>query len=77
MARIDKKVALMIGATRDGNMSQAIAKNFLSEGTAVAVSNCGEYALNHFASEDNAIAHACDLPFKADVFRQVQGELKG
>lgn len=65
--RLDGKVAVVLGASRPGNMGQAIARRFLSEGAQVIVGGRGEAGLLAFAESCGAEAHVCDVQKKAQV----------
>lgn len=65
--RLAGKVAIVLGASREGNMGQAIAKRFLSEGAQVVVAGRGLDGLQIFAQSTGATAHACDVRNKAEV----------
>ena len=52
MGRLDGKVAVVMGATREGNMGQAIARRFMEEGARVVVSGRGRDGLEAFAGAD-------------------------
>ena len=61
MSRLTGKVAVIMGATREGNMGQAIAKRFLEEGAHVVVSGRGRDGLDAFAAATGATAITCDI----------------
>lgn len=65
--RLAGKVAVVLGASRKGNMGQAIAQRFLTEGAQVVVSGRGLEDLQIFAQHTGATAHACDVRNKAEV----------
>lgn len=67
MGRLDGKVALIMGATRAGNMGQAIARRFIDEGATVVVSGRGREGLDAFAAETGATAHPCDVRRRAEI----------
>jgi len=71
MARLDGKIALVMGATRAGNMGQAIARRFQQEGATVVVSGRGADGLRQFAQETGAIAIPCDVSSRESVFALV------
>ena len=68
MERLIGKAAIVVGATADGNMGQAIAKRFVAEGARVVVAGRRELQLEQFAEEIGATPIVCDLTKKADVF---------
>jgi 2-hydroxycyclohexanecarboxyl-CoA dehydrogenase len=76
MGRLDGKVALVMGATRAGNMGQAIARRFLQEGARVVVSGRTAAGLQAFADETGCRWQACDIRRKPDVERVVAGTLE-
>lgn len=67
MARLAGKVAVIMGATRAGNMGQAIARRFMDEGATVVVSGRGRDGLDSFAAETGATAIACDISSRTQV----------
>lgn len=67
MGRLEGKTALVLGATRAGNMGQAIASRFLEEGARVAVAGRSRPGLDAFAAETGAFAQTCDVRSKADI----------
>lgn len=67
MGRLEGKVAVVLGATRAGNMGQAIARRFMSEGAAVVVGGRGREGLEAFAAATGAMAVVCDITRKSDV----------
>jgi NAD(P)-dependent dehydrogenase (short-subunit alcohol dehydrogenase family) len=71
MKRLDGKIALVMGASRAGNMGQAIARRFVEEGATVVVSGRGAEGLQAFARESGAAVSAkpCDVASKAAVAR--------
>ncbi|MBV1688909.1 SDR family oxidoreductase [Novosphingobium sp. G106] len=68
MGRLEGKNALVLGASRAGNMGQAIARRFIAEGAKVAVSGRGQDGIEAFADEYGAVAIECDVSSKASVF---------
>jgi NAD(P)-dependent dehydrogenase (short-subunit alcohol dehydrogenase family) len=73
MKRLDGKIALVMGASRAGNMGQAIARRFVDEGATVVVSGRGAEGLQAFARDIGAAVRAkpCDVASKAAVSRLV------
>ena len=69
MGQLEGKTAVVIGATSDGNMGQAIARRFLDEGAQVLVSGRRADKLEAFASKNGCLAEPCDLTSREDVFR--------
>ncbi len=67
MGRIKGKIAVVLGAAGTGNMGQAIARRFASEGARVIVSGRAEAALSAFASEIEGAHCVCDITRSADV----------
>lgn len=67
MGRLEGKVAVVMGATREGNMGQAIAKRFLKEGARVVVSGRGKEGLDAFAAQTGATAMPCDVTSRAQL----------
>ncbi|SCW59881.1 NAD(P)-dependent dehydrogenase, short-chain alcohol dehydrogenase family [Sphingobium faniae] len=67
MGRLAGKVAVIMGATREGNMGQAIARRFLEEGARVIVSGRGKDGLEAFAAETGATAIPCDIGSRAQI----------
>ena len=71
MGRLEGKVALVMGATREGNMGQAIAERFIREGAEVVVAGRSQAGLEQFTSKHGGTARACDISSKDDVFALV------
>lgn len=67
MGRLAGKVAVVMGATRQGNMGQAIARRFLQEGARVVVSGRTAAGLELFAHESGCQWQACDVRQKAQI----------
>ncbi len=67
MPEIKDKVAIVMGASRAGNMGQAIARRFLAEGAKVVVAGRGLEGLQTFAGRTGATAKRCDISSKAEV----------
>jgi 2-hydroxycyclohexanecarboxyl-CoA dehydrogenase len=67
MGRLAGKTAVIMGATRQGNMGQAIARRFLDEGATVIVSGRGQAGLDAFAAETGAIAIPCDITSRPQI----------
>jgi len=67
MGRLDGKTAIIMGATRRGNMGQAIALRFLAEGARVVVSGRNRDGLDSFAAETGADAIPCDITRRAEI----------
>lgn len=68
MGRLDGKVAIVMGATRQGNMGQAIAARFIAEGATVVVSGRSASGLDAFAAESGAVPIAADVSKRDAVF---------
>ena len=67
MRRLEGKIALVLGASRNGNMGQAIASRFLREGAKVVVSGRSRAGLEAFASAAGAYAVSSDIAKKAEI----------
>jgi 2-hydroxycyclohexanecarboxyl-CoA dehydrogenase len=67
MARINGKVAVILGAAGQGNMGQTIARRFADEGARVVVAGRHEASLRALAEELRGIALVCDITKSADV----------
>lgn len=67
MGRLEGKAAVVLGATRAGNMGQAIARRFLAEGAQVVAAGRTEAGLAAFAAETGALAKVCDVRSKTDI----------
>lgn len=67
MSRLAGKTAIVIGASRPGNMGQAIAGRFLSEGARVVISGRSRAGLESFAQERGCLFQPCDLTKKAEI----------
>ncbi|MBB4615006.1 SDR family NAD(P)-dependent oxidoreductase [Novosphingobium taihuense] len=75
MKSLAGKVAIVMGATREGNMGQAIARRFLDEGANVVVSGRSAAGLDAFASATGAMAIPADVSNREAVsalFQNVQ-----
>lgn len=68
MMRLQDKVAIVMGATRQGNMGQAIAERFIKEGAKVVVSGRSREGLEAFAAETGAAAMPADVSNRDAVF---------
>lgn len=68
MGRLEGKVAIVMGATREGNMGQAIARRFSAEGAKVVVSGRSREGLEAFAATIGAAAIPCDISQRQQVF---------
>lgn len=68
MSKLAGKVAIVMGATREGNMGQAIAERFLREGAKVVVSGRSAAGLNDFAARTGATAVPADVSNRDAVF---------
>lgn len=69
MGRLDGKVAIVMGATRPGNMGQAIARRYLQEGAKVVVAGRTAAGLEAFAAATGCDWQACDIRDKAAIER--------
>jgi NAD(P)-dependent dehydrogenase (short-subunit alcohol dehydrogenase family) len=67
MPRLAGKKAVVLGASRPGNMGQHIARRFLDEGASVLVSGRDEAVLADFAAANQCEWTACDLTVPASV----------
>jgi len=67
MARLSGKVAVVLGATRTGNMGQAIARRFLQEGAKVVAAGRTASGLRAFAEEAGCDWQACDVRHKPQI----------
>ncbi len=67
MARLAGKVAVVLGASGEGNMAQAIARRFAAEGARVVLAGRGEAPLRKLAAEIGGDSRACDITRKAEV----------
>lgn len=67
MGRLQGRTAIIMGATRQGNMGQAIARRFLEEGAKVVVSGRSREGLEAFAGETGALAIPCDITRRAEI----------
>lgn len=73
MGKLKGKVALVLGASKPGNMGQVITRYLLNEGARVVVSGRNQDALEVFSSESDSIhAVPCDITVKADIEKLVQ-----
>lgn len=60
-------MAVILGATRAGNMGQAIARRFQEEGAKLVVGGRTAAGLEAFAAETGALAKTCDITRKDDI----------
>jgi len=67
MGRLEGKIAVIMGATRKGNMGQAIASRFINEGAEVVVAGRGLAGLEAFAAETGATAIQCDITRRSNI----------
>ncbi len=68
MGRLEGKAAVVLGAGGADNMGQVIAKRFMQEGAQVVVAGRKLDVLEAFAKETGAIALACDITDREQVF---------
>jgi NAD(P)-dependent dehydrogenase (short-subunit alcohol dehydrogenase family) len=70
MGQLDGKTAVVLGASKHGNMGQIIAERFVSEGARVIVSGRDREELERFAGGNAAMsAVTCDITSKAELAR--------
>jgi 2-hydroxycyclohexanecarboxyl-CoA dehydrogenase len=67
MARLTGKTAVVLGASREGNMGQAIACRFLEEGAKVVVAGRSREGLSKFANDHGCRWRACDVRYKTEI----------
>jgi 2-hydroxycyclohexanecarboxyl-CoA dehydrogenase len=67
MGRLESKRAVILGASSQGNMGQAIARRLLEEGAKVLVSGRKSDVLEAFAGETGCQWTPCDLTNEASV----------
>ncbi len=67
MGRLDNKVAIILGASKAGNMGQVIARRFRDEGAHVLVGGRDSAEIERFAREAGVEGMACDITRKADI----------
>lgn len=67
MGRLQGKVAVVMGATREGNMGQAIARRFIEEGAKVVVTGRNAEGLKAFAEKHGCAWQACDVRVKEQI----------
>lgn len=72
MSKLAGKVAIIMGATRVGNMGQAIAKRFIREGADVVVSGRSADGLDAFVAEHGGTAIPADVSNRDAVFSLFQ-----
>ncbi|MGF6660302.1 NAD(P)-dependent dehydrogenase (short-subunit alcohol dehydrogenase family) [Paraburkholderia atlantica] len=74
MKRLDGKIALVMGASRAGNMGQAITRRFVDEGATVVIAGRSAEGLQSFAREIGAPVSAklCDVASKSAVSQLVE-----
>lgn len=67
MSRLEGKVAVILGASGQGNMAQAMARRFAAEGARVVVAGRREEPLVALAAEIGGEHCLCDITCKAEV----------
>ncbi|QYA99779.1 SDR family oxidoreductase (plasmid) [Rhodococcus sp. USK10] len=65
--RLENKVALVLGASREGNMGQAIARAFAAEGAKVVVAGRNEQQLKTLADQIGGAWTTCDITDKDQI----------
>lgn len=76
MARLDGKVAIVLGAAGDGNMGQTIARLFAREGASVMVAGRNEAPLAALAGELGGAFHLGDITRKEDMEALIDATLE-
>lgn len=76
MARLDGKVALILGAATKDNMGQVIARLFAREGAKVVVAGRHEDVLAPLAQEIGGSYALCDITNRAQIFAAVDHTVK-
>jgi 2-hydroxycyclohexanecarboxyl-CoA dehydrogenase len=66
-SRLAGKVAVVLGASREGNMGQTIAQRFLTEGAQVVVSGRSSTGLEQFSRTHGCPFKVCDVSRKNDI----------
>jgi 2-hydroxycyclohexanecarboxyl-CoA dehydrogenase len=61
------KVAVVLGASREGNMGQTIARRFMSEGAQVVVAGRSIAGLERFSQAHSCGYKVCDVSRKSDI----------
>jgi NAD(P)-dependent dehydrogenase (short-subunit alcohol dehydrogenase family) len=69
MKSLEGKVAIVLGASKSGNMGQVIAKRFADAGAKVVVSGRNAAELERFAAIIGATAIPCDITSRQDIER--------
>jgi 2-hydroxycyclohexanecarboxyl-CoA dehydrogenase len=67
VARLEGKVAIVLGAAAPGNMGQAIARRFAAEGAKLVVAGRHEAVLEALAAELGGSCRYCDITSKSDL----------
>lgn len=65
--RLKGKVALVLGASRENNMGQAIARAFADEGATVVVAGRQEAPLQALAKEISGAWVTCDIAVREQI----------
>jgi len=73
MARLEGKVAVVLGAAGRDNMGQSIARRFAAEGAHVVVAGRHRDVLDSLAEELNGLAIHCDISDRAQVVALARG----
>lgn len=74
--RLTGKVAIVLGASSQGNMGQAIAERFAAEGARVVVAGRNEGELERFSAEIGADWRRCDITSRSDLEQLVASTLE-
>ncbi|MDO7833489.1 SDR family oxidoreductase [Sphingobium sp. HBC34] len=72
MGSLAGKIAIVMGATREANMGQAIANRFIKEGATVVVSGRSAAGLDAFAAQSGATSIPADVSSRDAVFSLFQ-----
>lgn len=67
MGRLESKSAIVLGASKAGNMGQVIAGRFIREGARVMISGRDAEEIKRYAGTIGAEAVACDITDKASI----------
>lgn len=76
MSRLNDKVAIVLGAGGQGNMGQAIARRFASDGARVMVSGRNGPMLDALAEEIGGRAFLCDIGRRDDIEALAQATIE-
>lgn len=76
MKKLQGKVALVLGASGNGNIGQAIAQRFSEEGAQLVIAGRSEHAITQLADQLGALAIKCDIRSEGDLASMLRKTLE-